>query len=227
MQNNIEYEILTPPTDDGLIAAARSNRGGWVYDLDYEYAAKDYVPPEAIRGAWEVSDSGELTGRYKRNERYRAITTCERPLKPYVHAGARHCPGEWISEIDPRGEHLFPKIPDELILGWWLVGSDGSVTNSFRPNSLYQPAADSVNGNNDPKIAAKVPLDTKIETGKVCPTTGMWVPATGTKALLLRAGENVPTAQVSKKLTLMQKMKGELDFEYVPTVWTLREYKDK
>jgi hypothetical protein len=73
----------------------------------------------------------------------------------------------------------------------------------------------------------KVELGAKIETGKVCPQTGLWEPATGTKALLLRAGENVPSAQVAKKLTAIQKMKGELDYEYMPTVWTLREYKDK
>jgi hypothetical protein len=142
MSDDFVYETRIPPADDRLIAAARSNRGGWVYDLDFEYRTDDSVPPEAIRGAWEVSGSGILTGRYRKNERYRPIEECERSLKPYLHAAARFSPGKWVGEIDSTGEHLFPNIPDELIRGWWLVVKDGNITKSFRPNSLYNPASD-------------------------------------------------------------------------------------
>jgi hypothetical protein len=136
------YETRIPPEDDRLAEAARSNRGGWVYDLDFEYMADESVPPEAIRGAWEVSESGSITGRYMKNDRYRPIEDCDRPLKPYVHAAARFYPGKWVSEVDQSGEHLFPNVPDKLIRGWWLVGKDGIVTEKFRPSSLYNPVSD-------------------------------------------------------------------------------------
>ncbi len=138
MSADVVYETRTPPRDEGLVAAARANRGGWVYDLDFEYAADDSVPPEAIRGAWEVSEFGTLTGRYRPNERHRAIIESDRALKPYVHAAARFNPGKWIAEIDQRAEQLFPNIPDESIRGWWLVGKDGKMTKKFRGNSLYK-----------------------------------------------------------------------------------------
>jgi len=139
MAAEVVYEIRTPPRDERLAAAARANCGGWVYDIDFEYAPDDAVPPEAIRGAWEVSEFGSLTGRYRPNGRHRPLIESDRVLKPYVHAAARFNPGKWISEIDPRAEHLFPNIPDECILGWWLVGKDGKITKTFRRNSLYTP----------------------------------------------------------------------------------------
>jgi len=139
MSPDAEYDVRTPPQQGRLIEAAHSNRGGWVYEIDVEYLQSEKTPPEAIQGAWEVSSSGALTGRYKPNNRYRAVIECDRVLKPYMHAAVRHYPNRWISEIDPVGEHLFPDVPDKLIRGWWLVGGDGKITNRFRPSSSYNP----------------------------------------------------------------------------------------
>ena len=131
------YEIRALPADHRLTEAARVNPGGWVYDIDFEYAPDDAVPSEAIRGAWEVSEVGVLTGGYRNNQRHRPIVQCDRVLAPYVHASAKFSPGKWMCEIDARGEHLFPHIPEEMIRGWWLIGEDGKITRHFRANSLY------------------------------------------------------------------------------------------
>jgi len=141
MQDREGYEIRAVPQDERLVAEARSKPGGWVYEIDFEYAPEDAVPPEAIRGAWEVSALGKLTGRYKHNSRYRSITATIRELPAYMHAAARHSPGKWMAEIAKDAEHLFPNIPDGSITGWWLIGEDGVISQRFRPNSLYQPAA--------------------------------------------------------------------------------------
>ncbi len=135
--NDIIPERRTPPDDPALHDAARQNPGGWAYDIDWSYPATQRTPPEAIRGGWEVGPDGRLTGLFMPNPRYRAIETCDRPLRSYVHAAAETNRDQWIVEIDPRGEDRFPDIPDEMIRGWWYVDADGKVTDRFRPNSRW------------------------------------------------------------------------------------------
>lgn len=71
-----------------------------------------------------------------------------------------------------------------------------------------------------------IKLGTQVATGQVCPQSGVWISHDGNTKLFLRAGENVPTTKVRKKLSVVQKMRGDLDYEYVETVWTLSEYRD-
>ncbi|MFI1658636.1 hypothetical protein ACH4ZU_27595 [Streptomyces sp. NPDC020472] len=60
------------PDEPGLLAAAAENPGGSVAEIDPTYIddPNGYVPPEAIRGAWVVDDSGRLTGEYQENPRH-------------------------------------------------------------------------------------------------------------------------------------------------------------
>lgn len=133
----VNYEQRTPPTEESLVTAARQNAGGWVYDIDWTYPDTQRVPPEAIRGGWQVGSDGRLTGAFAPNSRHRAVEHCDRELKPYVHAAARTSRDQWIVEIDPRGEKLFPAIPESMIRGWWYVDEAGVVTKRFRPNSAW------------------------------------------------------------------------------------------
>ena len=56
------------PTE-ALLAQARLMKGGWVYVIDGDYG--DYaVPPQAIRGAWEVLLDGNLSGYYLANPNF-------------------------------------------------------------------------------------------------------------------------------------------------------------
>lgn len=137
MVSHAHVEIRSRPSDPALLAEARANPNGWVYEVDFTYSADEHTPAEAIVGAWEVSSTGVLTGRFQPNERYRPIVRLKRNLPAYLIAAAKHNPKKWVSEIDKRGEAMFPDIPDELIVGWWLISPDGSVSETFRPNSLY------------------------------------------------------------------------------------------
>jgi hypothetical protein len=60
-----------PPPD--LVAQAAAAPGGWMYEIDRAWVddPDGYVPPEAIRGAWKVSDDGRLTGEYRENDQHR------------------------------------------------------------------------------------------------------------------------------------------------------------
>ena len=126
------------PSNPKLLSAAKTAKpGAWVYEIDWDYPEDQVTPPEAIRGGWQVGQEGTLTGTYAPNPRYRAIQLSERMLKPYMHAGARGFKSQWIVETDPRGEHLFPAIPEHLIRGWWYVDDAGQITGQFRPNSRW------------------------------------------------------------------------------------------
>ncbi len=65
----IEYETRMPPQDPVLVEAARARPGAWVYEIDRVYPPDQPVPPEAIRGGWEVDPQGRLTGRFRRYRR--------------------------------------------------------------------------------------------------------------------------------------------------------------
>ena len=54
-----------------MVEEARRHPGGWVYEIVGDYGPDDAVPPEAIKGAWAVDDTGHLTGHYRANPRFR------------------------------------------------------------------------------------------------------------------------------------------------------------
>jgi hypothetical protein len=59
-----------PP--QSLAAEAKLHPGGWVYEIDGEMVGNPQgdIPPEAIKGAWEVDQDGMLTGVYRVNPRH-------------------------------------------------------------------------------------------------------------------------------------------------------------
>jgi hypothetical protein len=133
------HEMTNRTPTPALIAEAKEHPNGWVYQIDVEYRSGDYVPPEAIEGAWKVNVKGEIEGEFQPNEHYRPIETSNRALPAYMRRPQANKAGMWISEIDSRCEHLFPEIPEEAFVGYWLIGPDGSITNRFRPSAKYQP----------------------------------------------------------------------------------------
>ena len=132
-----QYEKRTPPNDAEAIQAAKAQPGARLYDIDWPYPNHQRTPPEAIRGCWQIDSHRVLSDSYAANKRYRAIVHSARPLKPYMHAAAKTNPDQWMVEVDPRGEALFPNIPEHLIRGWWYIDSDGKITDQFRPNSRW------------------------------------------------------------------------------------------
>lgn len=60
-----------PPRE--LVAAAKKQPGGWVYEIDAEMVndPDGEVPAHAIIGAWTVDDRGKLTGEFQHNPQYR------------------------------------------------------------------------------------------------------------------------------------------------------------
>lgn len=59
---------------DEIIQAARENPGGWVYKIEGSFGRNEYVPPEAVVGAWKVDSEGRLTGEFVQNPKYRKST---------------------------------------------------------------------------------------------------------------------------------------------------------
>jgi hypothetical protein len=127
------------PPSPALIAEAKKHPNGWVYQIDVDYRPGDYVPPEAVVGGWKVNANGEIEGAFEPNSNYRPIEVSNRVLPAYMRRAQADEAGMWIAETDPRCEHLFPEIPKEAYVGYWLIGSDGTVTNKFRPSATYQP----------------------------------------------------------------------------------------
>lgn len=121
------------------IQEARSHPNGWVYQVDFDYLPNDYVPPEAIEGAWKVNANGEIEGSFEPNAGYRPIEISMKKLPAYMMYQRSHEAGMWIVEMDHRVEHMFPAIPKEAYIGYWLIGADGNITAKFRPSATYSP----------------------------------------------------------------------------------------
>ena len=134
----ITLEHRPPPDDPGLHQAAKENPGGWVYEVDWTYGARSRTPPEAIRGGWRVDAMGGLTHDFSPNPRYRPVQHTSRKPPRYMAAAARALRDEWMAEIAPHAEHLFPNVPEEHKVGFWYVDETGVLTNLFRPNSRFR-----------------------------------------------------------------------------------------
>ena len=123
-----------------MIAEAKSNPGGWVYQVDWEYPDHVATPREAIVGAWTVDQSGILTGEFKENPNYRPVRQAKREPQEYMMRaleGSTMRDG-WCLEIDPDHLDAWPDVSEKWQIGVWYVGHDGKFTGQFRPNATYQ-----------------------------------------------------------------------------------------
>jgi hypothetical protein len=59
-----------PQPPDEARAEAKLNPGGWVYAIDARYNRDGSVPPEAIEGAWQVNEAGEIVGEFIPNHNF-------------------------------------------------------------------------------------------------------------------------------------------------------------
>lgn len=124
---------------------AISNPNGSVYEIDGPYEDDQFVPPEAILGAWKVDNKGVLLDEFVENELFRPIINASREPFDYMirvadsrrndnNIGSK----QWISETDPDFQHLFPNIPKEGFTGSWYIDADGHFNGWFRPNPHYR-----------------------------------------------------------------------------------------
>jgi len=68
-----------PEITDEMRRHAAANPGTWLYAIAAGFDPMGEVPPEAIKGAYWVDESGEITDRYEANKRYRP-TPAERGM---------------------------------------------------------------------------------------------------------------------------------------------------
>jgi hypothetical protein len=136
---------MTSKHSSALREQAKANPDGWVYEIDWVYGENDYVPPEAIKGAWKVDNNGAITDEFEANSNYRAVRKASRQPREYLLRVAEadsQTPGysgnEWVVETDPDYDHTFPQTPPEGFIGSWFIGSDGKFTGEFRPNPAYK-----------------------------------------------------------------------------------------
>lgn len=60
---------------EDMVREARANPGGHVFEISGQYDPDGAVPPHAIKGAWRVSDDGEIVpGSFTPNPNYRSET---------------------------------------------------------------------------------------------------------------------------------------------------------
>ena len=136
----LKIENRSPSDDPAMRQAGKENPGGWVYEVDWTYSARSRTPPEAIRGGWRVDADGNLPHDYAPNPRYRAVQRMTRKPAPYMAAAARALRDEWMAEIAPEAEHLFPDVREDQKVGFWYVDKTGVLTDLFRANSQFKPS---------------------------------------------------------------------------------------
>lgn len=57
------------PPKEAIIEALK-HPNGWVYEIDGVFEKDENVPPQAIRGAWQVNEKGIITGNFIPNPNY-------------------------------------------------------------------------------------------------------------------------------------------------------------
>jgi hypothetical protein len=53
------------------IAEAKRTPNGWVYRIGGRFSPDEAVPPEAVVGAWQVNENGEIFGDFIHNPGYK------------------------------------------------------------------------------------------------------------------------------------------------------------
>ena len=66
--NQNEIGALTPY--NGEIEEAKKYPNGHVYRIAGVFGESDFVPPEAIIGAWKVDSNGVIEGEFIKNPKY-------------------------------------------------------------------------------------------------------------------------------------------------------------
>ena len=70
----MDQEPKTGPGDvkplPGEVEEAPRTPGGWVYRIAGRFRPDQYVPPEAIVGAWKVDAEGKISGAFMENKKY-------------------------------------------------------------------------------------------------------------------------------------------------------------
>jgi hypothetical protein len=137
-------DLMDTQHSSALQNEAKLNPNGWVYEIDWNYSTDEFVPPEAVKGAWKVDALGAITAEFQRNPNYRPVRKANRQPRDYMlrvaEADAR-TPGykgnEWVIETDPAFDDSFPNTPPEGLIGSWYIDADGKFTGDFRPNPAY------------------------------------------------------------------------------------------
>lgn len=91
-----------PTVTDEMRRHATDNPGTWLYAIAAGFDPMGEVPPEAIKGAYWVDESGQITDRYEPNRRYRP-TPAERgmpqPITPAEDVAQRVATGWADGEV--------------------------------------------------------------------------------------------------------------------------------
>jgi len=130
------------PASEAAKAEARANPGGWVYEIGGGYSNTEAVPPQAIKGAWKVSESGEITEEYKANPNYDPAFQ-----KPQDSALKRNIRAALLLALLVAMAFAFTRIANVtgsvVWLGLWLTGIVTDVSNGpiWAQWLLYAPAA--------------------------------------------------------------------------------------
>ena len=73
MANEVDFKSMKPTPV--MIKEAKENPNGWVYVIEGNYGPNDEVPPQAIAGAWQVDESGNIIeGSFRENPNYKTNT---------------------------------------------------------------------------------------------------------------------------------------------------------
>lgn len=62
----------TPPKK--AIEEALKYPNGWVYEIDSAFEKNENIPPQAIKGAWEVNEKGVIVGDFVPNPNYEDLS---------------------------------------------------------------------------------------------------------------------------------------------------------
>lgn len=57
------------PTKEAIEEALK-HPNGWIYEIDSAFEKDENIPPQAIKGAWEVNEKGIIIGDFIPNPNY-------------------------------------------------------------------------------------------------------------------------------------------------------------
>lgn len=109
----------------------------WMYAISAEFTDKDYVPPEAIRGAWRIGSTKSIEGEFQENENYIHGLKSTKNWPVYLNVIAKEHSNGWVYDIDKEYRNA-ETVPQSRIVGSWKVDETGMILPVFYPNKDYR-----------------------------------------------------------------------------------------
>jgi len=167
-RNSWPPETLPDGLQDLPLPSGTDNGDHWVYEIDGDYAAETWAPPESIRRWWLVDRNGDVVGESVENPKYGP------PQDDLSRATEPGGPLDWLPDPEATVRTWLSAALDRISQGidvHWLKVKDTPLVLAGHDVTDFAPP--DFGSSPPPRIGAAVPVGVGVQLADHAPTV-LW-----------------------------------------------------